>query len=60
LSWGVEPVLALNQADNDRLFRHAIDCARQNDLVVRGDRVVIVAGMPITEHTNSLKVFTVE
>ena len=59
LSWGVEPVLALNQADNDRLFRHAIDCAKQNDLVTKGDRVVIVAGMPITEHTNSLRVFNI-
>ena len=59
LSWGVEPVLALNQADNDRLFQHAIDCAKQNDLVCRGDRVVIVAGMPITEHTNSLRVFNI-
>ena len=37
----------------------AIDCAKQNDLIVKGDRVVIVAGMPITEHTNSLRVFNV-
>ncbi|MBR2412933.1 MAG: pyruvate kinase [Clostridia bacterium] len=59
LSWGVEPVLALNQVDNDRLFQHAIDCAKQNDLVTKGDRVVIVAGMPITEHTNSLRVFNI-
>ncbi|MBE6813705.1 MAG: pyruvate kinase [Ruminococcaceae bacterium] len=59
LSWGIEPVLALNQVDNDRLFQHAIDCAKQNDLVTKGDRVVIVAGMPITEHTNSLRVFNI-
>ncbi len=58
LSWGVFPVLALNQDDTDRLFRHAIDCARQLDIVTKGDMVVITAGVPLklSGTTNLLKV----
>lgn len=58
LSWGVFPVLARNQDDTDSLFRHAIDCARQLDIVDRGDKVVITAGVPLklSGTTNLLKV----
>jgi pyruvate kinase len=58
LSWGVFPVLALNQDDTDRLFLHAIDCARQLDIVSKGDKVVITAGVPLKQSgtTNLLKV----
>jgi pyruvate kinase len=58
LSWGVYPVLALNQEDIERLFLHAIDCAKQIDLVSEGDKVVITAGAPLntTGTTNLLKV----
>lgn len=62
LSWGVYPVLALNQHDSDGLFQHAIDCARQGDLVSPGDTVVITAGVPLNVEgtTNLLKVQMVE
>ncbi len=58
LSWGVSPVLALNQDDTDRLFLHAIDCAKQLDIVSKGDKVVITAGVPLRQSgtTNILKV----
>lgn len=58
LSWGVFPVLSLEQNDTDRLFMHAIDCARQIDIVNKGDRVVVTAGVPlnIAGTTNILKV----
>ena len=58
LSWGVLPVLALHQNDTDRLFTHAIDCAKQVDIVSPGDRVVITAGVPLNIEgmTNLLKV----
>ncbi len=61
LSWGVCPVLALNQDDTDRLFIHAIDCAKQIDLVSKGDIAVITAGVPLNlaGTTNLLKVQTV-
>ena len=62
LSWGVVPVLALHQNNTDALFTHAIDCAKQNDLVVRGDKAVITAGVPlgIEGTTNLLKVQIVQ
>ena len=58
LSWGVSPVLARNQTDADRLFLHAIDCAKQIDAVAAGDTVVITAGVPlnIAGTTNTIKV----
>lgn len=62
LSWGVYPVLALNQHDSEGLFQHAIDCARGEDLVSPGDTVVITAGVPLNVEgtTNLLKVQIVE
>ncbi len=62
LSWGVYPVLALNQTDSEGLFRHAVDCAKQAELVRPGDTVVITAGVPLNVEgtTNLLKVQTVE
>ena len=61
LSWGVLPVLALNQHSTDNLFIHAIDCAKQIDIVSRGDQAVITAGVPLNQEgtTNLLKVQTV-
>ena len=58
LSWGVLPVLALHQDSADNLFIHAIDCAKQVDIVSRGDMVVITAGVPLklAGTTNLLKV----
>jgi len=58
MSWGVIPVLALNQEDNDQLSRHAIDCARQIDVVMPGDTVVLTLGAPLRMFgtTNTLRV----
>ena len=58
LSWGVLPVLARYQNDTDALFLHAIDCAKQIDVVKKGDAVVISAGVPLSIEgtTNLLKV----
>ena len=62
LSWGVTPVHSIMQKDADSLFRHAIDCAKQIDLVEPGDIVVITSGIPVTISgtTNILKVETVK
>ena len=32
---------------SDELFVHAVDCAKQLDMVQNGDRVVITAGIPL-------------
>ncbi len=62
LSWGVYPVLALRQDTLDKLFRHAVDCAKELDLVSPSDLVVISAGVPVLTpgNTNLLKVEKVE
>ena len=61
MSWGVVPVSALDQTDTDKLFRHAIDCAKKIDAVKKGDTVVITGGVPlqINGTTNILKVETI-
>ena len=40
---------------------HAVDCAKQTDIVSKGDTVVITAGLPLNTPgtTNLLKVETV-
>lgn len=62
LSWGVHPVLALSQDNEEKLFTHAIDCAKQIDIIERGDTVVVLGGAPIniSGNTNILKVVTVD
>jgi len=62
LSWGVFPVLARSQDEFDVLLRHAIDCAKQIDVVSSGDTVVISAGAPlnISGLTNTLRVTTIK
>jgi len=61
LSWGVYPVIARYQSDTESLFLHAIDCAKQIDLVKDGDIAVIAAGVPLDTpgNTNLLKVAVV-
>ncbi len=62
LSWGVLPTLSLQQNTEESLHRHAIDCAKNAEVVVKGDTVVITAGAPLgmVGTTNVLKVMTVD
>ncbi len=62
LSWGVHPVLAMNQESEEKLFRHALDCAKQIDVVKKGDTVVILGGTPLNVcgNTNMIKVVTAD
>ena len=62
LSWGVYPVLAKYQKDYDTLMVHAVDCAKQIDLVDPGDVAVIVAGVPLgfTGNTNLIKIEVID
>lgn len=62
LSWGILPVLAKMQESEEKLFRHALDCAKQIDIVKKGDTVVILGGTPIniSGNTNMLKVLQVD
>lgn len=58
LSWGVYPVLARYITSSDELFVHAVDCAKQIDVVKNGDKVVVTAGIPLqtSAATNVLRV----
>ena len=58
MSWGVVPLMCDEKKNTDELFSHAVDVAKQHDLVHKGDTVVITAGIPlgISGTTNMLKV----
>ncbi len=58
LSWGVLPVLSLRQSNTEKLFVHAIDCAKQLGLANPGEKAVITAGAPVNQSgtTNLIKV----
>ncbi|HKV86623.1 MAG TPA: pyruvate kinase [Candidatus Dormibacteraeota bacterium] len=58
---GVVPLLVMPGRDTDGMIENATEAARQSDMVKAGDRVVIVAGVPVGRpgQTNLLKVETV-
>ena len=61
LSWGVYPVRALYQNEEDTLYRHAIDCAKMAGYVTPGDRVVLTAGASdMSSQANALRIQLVE
>ena len=47
LSWGVYPVMARFISSSDELFIHAVDCAKQIDIVKDNDKVAVTAGIPL-------------
>ena len=62
LSWGVTPLMCAEKDNTDELFAAAVEAARENGSVEKGDLVVITAGIPlgVTGTTNMLKVETVD
>lgn len=58
MCWGVYPVMSRYQKTSDDLLQHAVDCAKQIDVVEDGDTVVVAAGVPLDTpgSTNLLKV----
>lgn len=61
LSWGVYPVLTVEQPTTDEVFEQAVDCALKTGIVKNGDVVIITGGMPVgvSGTTNMLKVHLV-
>ncbi|MBP1582091.1 MAG: pyruvate kinase, partial [Oscillospiraceae bacterium] len=61
MSWGVVPILCQAQNDADSLFSHAVERAKEENLISDGNLVVITAGVPlgIPGTTNLIKVQTV-
>lgn len=58
MSWGVTPLLADTMDNTDALIDHAIQRAREENLVDDGDLVVVTAGVPlgVSGTTNLMKV----
>jgi pyruvate kinase len=58
LSWGVVPAMVPFTRDTDTRLADAVQAAREQKLVARGDTVVIIGGVPVGEpgHTNLIKV----
>ncbi|HLR74517.1 MAG TPA: pyruvate kinase [Virgibacillus sp.] len=61
LVWGVHPVISRQAHSIDELFDISIDQALRTDLVDRGSKVVITAGVPIGESgtTNLMKIHVI-
>ena len=47
MSWGVTPLVISEETNTDELFEHAIEAAKENGFVEKGDKVVITAGVPL-------------
>lgn len=58
MSWGVVPLMCDEKKNTDELFSHALEVAKSNGFVSKGETVVITAGIPlgISGTTNMLKV----
>lgn len=58
LVWGVSSVCVIEREDIERMVDEALEAARQLNMAMPGDRVVITAGVPagITGTTNMLQV----
>lgn len=62
MSWGVIPILVEEKKDIFDLFSHAIDVAKEKQLVKKDDLVVVTSGVPlgVSGTTNMLKVQIVD
>ncbi|MCM1145222.1 MAG: pyruvate kinase [Blautia sp.] len=62
LTWGVNPILIQEEKDVFDLFDHAIQAAKERNLLEKGDIAVIPSGVPIgmSGTTNMLKVQVVD
>ncbi len=63
LNWGVEPVIHSGKGTRlDTVVNEAISICKHKALLKRGDRVVIVAGLPLAHQgtTNMIRVETIE
>ena len=62
LCWGVQPVGILKEDTADHLFMAAIQTAKREGLIEKGDTVVLTAGVPlgVSGKTNMIRVIEVE
>lgn len=62
LSWGVRPLLIMEESDVIELFNHSVSNARDYGFLKPGELVVITSGVPLgmAGTTNMIKVQTVQ
>ena len=62
LSWGVSPIYVEMANDTDGLIQNAVEAAKDNRLVKKGDTVLMIAGVPvgIPGSTSLIRVLNVE
>ena len=61
ISWGVIPCLTGEVSSTDRIIHLAADVAKKEQLVQKGDVIVITAGVPLGKsHTNLMKAHVIE
>jgi len=61
LNWGIIPLLTQKETDTTELFNHAVETAMQANYLMRGELVVLTAGVPVGHSgtTNLIKVHVV-
>jgi len=61
LNWGVIPLLMQEETDTSELFNHAVETAMKAGYLLKGELVVLTAGVPVGHSgtTNMLKVHVV-
>ncbi len=61
LSWGVHPLKVRPYADSDEMVKQTITILKKNRLVKQGDKIILVAGVPVRVAgiTNFIQVITV-
>jgi len=61
LNWGIIPLLTQKETDTTELFNHAVEAAMLAGLLLKGELVVLTAGVPVGQAgtTNLIKVHVV-
>lgn len=61
LSWGVHPLKAVQYIDSDEMVQKTTTTLLAKKLVSKGDRIILIAGMPVRASgiTNFLRVITI-
>ena len=61
LNWGIVPLLTQKESDTTELFNHAVEAALQTGHIMKGELIVLTAGVPVgySGTTNMIKVHVV-
>lgn len=62
LNWGVIPILVSKYNNTDEIVKNAVEVAKEELKLTKGDKIIITGGFPLkeTKYTNFLKVEEIE